>query len=210
MNVLKRLMTITAIVLALQTIAYFGIQKFEGEAHNVKSRLDEKIPHCPPFILIYILWYPLIAVFPVLLYSYSAGHYAAYMMMVILDIAISTIVYLAYPTSFDRPVPKDGFWGRVMRIVYRCDYKGKNCMPSMHCSMCFIIMISVLSCGEMDSWFQWAICILSIMIVCSTVLTKQHVVIDVAAALLLAVLCYMISLQMDCTMLLKVFGLVKT
>lgn len=201
------LIMIIAGLLIFQSVTYFGVQKLEGPAHDVKISADERIPYRPAFIFIYVLWYPMIAFFPMVLYCYSPGGFAEYMVMIILDILISLLIYMVYPTSFERPEPDDGFLGRIMTIVYRCDYKGKNCMPSMHCSMCFIIMFSALSCSRMDIWLQIPVCVLAALIVVSTVMTKQHVIVDVAAAFALALVCCMASVTADNTAILDILGL---
>lgn len=207
MNVPAKLIIVTAALLTLQTASYFGVQKLEGPAHDVKSRVDDKIPYKPGFIFVYIMWYPLIAVFPEILYYFSSGDYAEYIIMILTDIAISLIVYIVYPTSFERPAPKNDVLGRIMRIVYRCNYKGKNCMPSMHCSMCFIIIMSAVSCDAMEVGIRSAVCVLAVLIICSTLLTKQHVAVDVAAALILAFICRAVSIGLNSSTALKILGL---
>lgn len=173
----------------------------------MKNCIDEKIPYTPQFIVIYILWYPMIAFFPVLLYYCSASGYAVYMVAITTDILISLAVYLVYPSSFERPAPPDGFWGWIMRIVYRCDYKGKNCMPSMHCSMCFIIIAFSVSVKGIPLWMRMVFSIISVLIVFSTVFTKQHVIIDVITAALLAAVCCFAGGIADPESVLMILGL---
>ncbi|MGN0658809.1 MAG: hypothetical protein ACI4LA_04305 [Emergencia sp.] len=174
------------ILLAFQALLYFGLQKFEGPAHDVSCSLDEKIPYRPYSIFVYILWFPMIFFFPLCLYYHARGLYTIYIISIIADILMSTAVYMIYPSTFERPKTPDGFIGWVMGIVYRCDYKGKNCMPSMHCSMCFIIIfaaaVSMDCCPPLYAGFL----VLSVLIVISTLLTKQHVIIDVVTGLFAA------------------------
>lgn len=194
MNLYIKLVLIQVALLTFQTVTYFLIQKFEGPPHNIELPLDRKIPLVPQTICIYALWFPLIALFPLYLHTCSAGWYLRYMVSIIADIFISAAIYLLYPTSFQRPVPPaETFFGRVMGFVYKVDYKGKNCMPSMHCSMCFIIILTCLGCQTMAAGIKTALCVLSVLIVCATVLTKQHVVIDVITALPLAILCFLLG-----------------
>lgn len=192
MDTYLKLAVIQAGLLLFQSLTYFLIQKVEGPAHNVARPVDERIPLVPPMIFIYILWYPLIALFPLLLYDCSGAEaYYAYMAGILLDILVSLAIYMAYPTWFSRPVPPEkGLSGKVLRIVYKGNYKGKNCMPSMHCSMCFFIIMSVAGCPAMAPWIRAAVCVLAGLIVLSTVLTKQHMLIDVLVAVPVALVCY--------------------
>ena len=185
---------IQVILLSIQGLLYLGVQKLEGPAHDVSCRLDEKIPFWTPGILIYVLWFPLIAIFPLTLFAVDQECYISYMMAIIVDIVLSCIVYLAYPSSFQRPVPPDSFTGKIVAILYHLDYTGKNCMPSMHCSMCFIIMYFALQVMGTATGLYVAFFILAVLIVISTVLTKQHVIIDVVTGFIAAVIAIGIAL----------------
>ena len=133
-----------AIFLAIQCVVYFGVEKFEGPPHDIYRKIDEKIPFQPAWVFIYILWFPLIFLFPVAAYFANQAVYARYLASAAANIVISTVIYLLYPTSFERPVPPDSFAGRTMKLVYSGSYKGVNCMPSMHCSMCYLVILAAL------------------------------------------------------------------
>ena len=60
----------------------------------------------------------------------------------------------------------------------------------MHCSMCFLIFFSCLMLIGVIPAAAICIIVVCLMIVAATVLTKQHVVIDVVAGLGIAVLCW--------------------
>ena len=190
------------ILLSVQALLYFGIQIFEGPAHEIYTKLDEKIPYAPQTIFIYALWFPLVMFFPLFVHHFSAALYLRHMIALVLDIVLSCIIYLVYPTSFARPKPPGAGLGRLMRFVYRVDFKGKNCMPSMHCSMCFLMIFSTIAAvrlagggaAEQLSMLA-AVCIIIVclLIVASTVLTKQHVIVDVVTGLIMAVVCWILA-----------------
>jgi len=184
---MKHAIIFQTVLLICQGVLYLGIQKFEGPAHDVSSKLDQKIPLWTPSVLVYVLWYPLIAIFPLCLYADAPEQYVWYIAAIIVDIFLSSIVYLVYPASFERPIPPDTVTGRILSILYVCNYKGKNCMPSMHCSMCFIIAFFAMLCIPGNVMLYAGFLLLALMIVVSTVLTKQHVIIDVITGLMVAV-----------------------
>lgn len=208
MEIFSKLILLQVIMLGAQLITYFGVQKIEGEAHNIEMHIDKKIAYIPQFVFVYITWFPLIAVFPIALYFWDSYQVSIYVSAIMLDILISTVIYFAYPTSFTRPSPPaKGFTGWVMRTVYKCDYKGKNCMPSMHCSFCFIIIMTVLTAVNVPWWFIIIVCVLALAIVVSTVFTKQHVLIDMITALPLAIVCFIIANVFDYNFLCILLGL---
>lgn len=160
----------------------------------MQRAIDRRIPVLPQAIFAYILWYPLIAVYPLYIYTLSKEDYRIYMAAIIADIIISIIIYYIYPSSFERPeAPKEGLSGKVFRLIRFGNYRGLNCMPSMHCSMCFIVMLSAVSCGIIAVSMKLLLCILCCMIIFSTIFTKQHVILDLAAAIPLAAVCFLIG-----------------
>lgn len=179
-----------AALLAVQGVSYLLIQHTKRPVHDMAKNIDGKISLVPQWIFIYVLWYPLLAVFPLTLYGYDDNLYWTYIMSIVIDIGISLIVYWFYPTTFSRPeVSADTLSGRFLRLMYIADYKGLNCMPSMHCSMCFIIIGYALFCNPMGMGLKLLFIVISCGIVVSTLFTKQHVLLDVISALGLALIC---------------------
>ena len=190
----RSLIVIQIVFLSVQALLYFGIQIFEGEPHEIYTRIDAKIPFVPQAIFIYSLWFPLVFFFPLVLHHFSAELYLRHMVSLTLDIVLSCMVYLVYPTFFTRPRPDEKAIGLIMRFVYLVDFKGKNCMPSMHCSMCFLMIFStVAAAGQFPVALSLCLIVVCLMIVLSTVLTKQHVIIDVVTGLGMAVLCWALT-----------------
>ena len=188
---LWELAVIQGVLLSVQGLSYLAVQRNPRTVHDMEGRFDKKIPLVPQTVFVYVLWFPLLALFPIGLYYCSEKSWMIYMVSTVIDIAISLIIYRLYPTSFDRPkVGTDTFSGKVLNFMYIVDYKGLNCMPSMHCSTCFIIIFAAITCTPMAGWIQAMVCLLALMIVASTVLTKQHVIIDMTTALPLAAVCF--------------------
>ena len=185
---------VQVVLLSVQGASYLLVQRFQGEFHDMARPVDRNIPLVTQAVYIYALWYPMLFLYPLYLYSISPAAWRVYLLAIILDVIISLAIYVLYPTSFQRPEPPDAsLSGKILRFLYILNYKGLNCMPSMHCSQCFIILLSALFCGlvgVMHGLAAAGISILSAMIVGSTVLTKQHVLIDMAAALPLGIACF--------------------
>ena len=185
---------VQGILLVLQGLSYLLIQRFQGEFHDMARPVDQKIPLVTQAVYIYASWYPLLFLYPLYLYSCSVAAWMVYLLAIALDVIVSLVIYVLYPTSFQRPESHpDSPSGKILSLLYVANYKGLNCMPSMHCSQCFIIMLSAVSCGisgAVPAAAAAGVGVLSAMIVISTVLTKQHVVIDVVTALPLGIMCF--------------------
>lgn len=194
MNSFVEICFVQAVLLGFQGATYLLIQKYQGEAHNVLRPIDTQIPFDSRWIFLYVLWYPLIALFPVVLSQYSMAAYSQYLLCVVTDIVMSLILYYWYPTSFERPeIQGDSISDKLLKFIRICNYKGKNCMPSMHCSMCYIIIVFSLNCGLLPVAVKAGVITLSLLIVVSTVFTKQHVFMDTVTAVVPALLGYGVS-----------------
>ena len=202
MGVRTKLLFAEILILGLQTLLYFGVEAFEGKPHNVAKKIDGHIPFVPAFVYIYVLWFPLILLFPLALFQADPMAYARYQTAIVLDIALSLFCYLVYPTSFARPEAPNTVSGRAMKLVFRGSYKGLNCAPSMHCSMCYLVLHFVGSTLGLPLAVAAIAAPIALGIVISTLFTKQHVVIDVLSAIPLAAVCILIGNRLPLTALL--------
>ena len=202
MGVRTKLLFAEILILGLQTLLYFGVEAFEGKPHNVAKKIDGHIPFVPAFVYIYVLWFPLILLFPLALFQADPMAYARYQTAIVLDIALSLLCYLVYPTSFARPEAPNTVSGRAMKLVFRGSYKGLNCAPSMHCSMCYLVLHFVGATPGLPPAVAAIAVPVALGIVISTLFTKQHVLIDALTALPLAAVCILIGNRLPFTALL--------
>ena len=150
----KKLILVQGILLALQTLLYFGCEFFQSKIHDVKRPVDDKIPFLPWTVLPYCFWFPMIVFYPLIVFRTDPHSYCGYLTTMVMEIVLSIVCYLIYPTSFQRPVPPDGFWGKFMKFVYHSSYRGLNCAPSLHCSSCFLVICVSFTCAGMSLWVR--------------------------------------------------------
>lgn len=179
---LGRLVLYQILLLLCQSVLYFGCERYQKNFHNVERPIDKYIPFIPFTSLFYCMWFPLIALFPISLFYADSVMYYLYMRSMLCEIIISVFCYMIYPTTFERPVPPDTFWGRIMKLVYKGSYRGLNCAPSLHCSSCFLITYMACVCLGMPFLLRIIVITISTLIVVSTMTTKQHTIIDVITA----------------------------
>ncbi len=180
---IKKLILIEIIILSFQVVTYFGCELLQHNPHNVKCAIDDRVPLRPAWVYVYVMWFPLIFFYPFLLFFCSERYYIIYTVAILADIVISTIAYVMYPTSFERKTPKSGFFGDSLKFIYFFSFKGYNCAPSMHCSMCFITIWTILCCPAVPLFIRGGVVLLALAIIAATQLTKQHVVMDVTTAI---------------------------
>lgn len=171
-----------AVLLTVQGVLYFGSSYARKSFRNVMRKADKHIPFYPPAVFVYLLWFPLVAAFPLMLFRFSRAVYLRYILSILTGVAVSAAVYLIFPTGFARPVPPDTLSGRVLKAVQKSDSRGVNCLPSLHCTQCFTVIPFAYVCTEMPFLLRFCAVLLSLCITASTVLTKQHALLDVTAA----------------------------
>lgn len=186
-----RVAVVQAGLLVLQVLLYFGCECFQSNFHDVKRGIDDRIPFVEWSVLAYVLWFPLIALFPIALFYVNEDAYVFYMSAMFFEVVLSVICYLIYPTTFKRPKPSDKLSGKLMNLVFKGSFRGVNCAPSLHCSSCYLIIFTALM--AMPNVIGAISIVVAIAIVISTMTTKQHTFIDVVSALPLFVLCAFIG-----------------
>lgn len=133
-------------MMVFHLVTYFGSQYLEGEPHTVGGALDERIPFHPGWIYIYSSWFVLLLGVPALLNIVAPELCLKYMLAHSIDQLLSNIIYLIYPTTFERPVPpKKGLTGFVIGTVYGANHRFLNCAPSVHCSVSFLFAFAALA-----------------------------------------------------------------
>lgn len=193
---LKNVIIRQIIILIFQVVLYFGCEFFQKNPKNMDLPIDKKIPALPYFALIYVLWFPLIAIFPISLFKEAENLYELYVICWITDIVISVIIYLAYPTTCTRPKDlEDIKGGWMLKILYKFSYKGLNCSPSMHCSISTLVLIFALTASTMPVNLRIIYSTTALGIILSTLFTKQHVLVDLVTGALLALVISLILSQ---------------
>lgn len=189
---LKNVIIRQIIILIFQVVLYFGCEFFQKNPKNMDLPIDKKIPALAYFALIYVLWFPLIAIFPISLFKASKNLYELYVICWIIDIVISVIIYLAYPTTCTRPKDLENIKGGwMLKILYKFSYKGLNCSPSMHCSISTLVLIFALTASTMPINLRIIYSTTALGIILSTLFSKQHVLVDLVTGARLALVIFL-------------------
>jgi membrane-associated phospholipid phosphatase len=105
---------------------------------------------------------------------------------------ICYLVYLFYPVSIDRPeLIVNSFSTWVLGIIYGAD-RPWNCFPSLHVAMSLLAALTILEVHRIRGMMTL---LLTFGIAFSTVLIKQHYVLDVVGAMLLSATIYFVFIR---------------
>ena len=149
--------------------------------------LDDYIPFVKEFVFIYVLWYPLMIGMALWLLWKDRRAFRRYGWATITGLTASVIIFFIIPSGQElRPdVLGTDFASNLLRGIYSAD-TNTNVLPSMH-------VVGTLSaiCAAFDTtsfkkkWIKWLILLMGVGINASTVLIKQHSILDIFAGIAL-------------------------
>ncbi len=162
--------------------------------HVIQIRLDEHIPFIEYFIVPYLMWFVfIIAVFLYFFFTDVPGFYKMAKFM-FTGMTIFLIISTLFPNGQDlRPVvfERDNIFVDMVRTLYRAD-TCTNVFPSLHV---FNSLSACIAISESDALRKRrGVCIgayiLAGLIILATVFLKQHSVLDVLGASVMAYVLY--------------------
>ncbi len=174
----------------LLNLALYGdYEKF----FDLSIYLDSLIPVMPVWIYIYILTYPFWVISFVLICRDSKEMCCKALSAEMLGKIVCAIIFISLPTFIVRPeVEVDSLSTFLLNFIYKADTPD-NLFPSMHCSISYFAVRYVLKCSKIPKWYKISAVVMTVLICFSVVFTKQHVVLDIPGALLMAEMCSQLS-----------------
>lgn len=171
---------------ALNSMVYWGGQALaQGRPlTDMTTALDQSIPLAPGWSVIYVAAFPMW----VLCYVVMARGWDWYRIMTaeVLAKLLCGVCFLVLPTTNVRPeLAGDGFGVWLLALIYRLD-QPLNLFPSIHCMESWLCFAGLRGRRNIPQWRKAMLLAMAVLVCCSTVLTRQHVLVDVVAGILLA------------------------
>lgn len=157
-------------------------------SHIIYSALDDKIPFCEYFIIPYVLWYLYIAVATFYTLAKSKKDFIHLSSMVYLGMFGSMIICTVYPSWHllrpDITTMNDNIFTKLVLYLWEVDNPAVI-FPSMHVLVAVNITVALImaDCMRGKTWWKVAAVIYTVLVSASTVLIKQHSILDVFLAL---------------------------
>lgn len=146
--------------------------------------LDRALPLVPAWALVYGALYLFLILLPVLVVRQDTLIRRTVFAYLLAWLTAYLCFFVVYPTAAPRPhqVTGEGFavWG--LRALYSSD-PPYNCFPSLHVAHSFV---SARACGLVHRRLGAIAMLAATLVAVSTLFTKQHYVVDVAAGIFLA------------------------
>lgn len=173
--------------LPVYLISFFIVEKVVPTEGYWVSYLpmDDKIPFVDWFVIFYALWYPLLVFTGVFaLIKKEKGVFCRYMTMMWITFMGTLLFSLLFPNGQDlRPetFEKKNIFTWLIGRIYASD-TNTNVLPSMHVLGCLSAIYASFDSKEYPWWSRVIIAALSVLICASTVLIKQHSILDLFVA----------------------------
>ena len=190
---------------------FFLIEKYIDEnhpgVHILNNSIDNMIPFCKYFIIPYMLWFVYLAI-SCFFMGYKAANieFIRFALSLIIGTSICFIICMIYPNGLTlRPDnPPDDIFGKLIGIIYASDTP-TNVFPSIHVYSSIVVDIAIRKCSYLKEHkaVKSASFILCMLICLSTVFIKQHSVTDVAGAIILTAIMYIILYVVDYSRIFK-------
>ena len=189
-------------------LVYSGSRMIAGGwyHHNIETGVDRSIPFVPEFLVIYFGCYVFWAVNYILIARQDRRSVYQFFTGDFISRCVCLVSFLAFPTTNTRPlITGSGLWNQAALWLYSID-AADNLFPSIHCLVSWFCYLGIRGRKEIPRWYQSVSMVIAILVFASTLLTKQHVIVDVAGGILLAEFCFFIGKKTDLYRIYERFG----
>lgn len=184
-------------------MAVFGYleQNIRHNYHIVHTVIDDFIPFCEYFIVPYLLWFPFLAATLIyfIFFNKDKQEYYQYIKNLCMGMTVFLAVSYLYPNGHQlRPdfFVRDNVCIDLVKILYSAD-TATNILPSIHVFNSLAAYMAISRCRSLRGhvWVKRGTLLLVASIILSTMLLKQHSVVDVVLGAAMAGLGYLFFYQ---------------
>lgn len=183
------------IPIAVWFVIYMGLFGFleivpPKDVHLIHCALDDRIPNMAIFIYPYVSWFPYIVVCAVLaIKNLDDRQFKKAVLVLTTGMNIFLFISYVWPTGLDfrESIVYDlhTLSGNLLKFVQTVDTP-KSVFPSMHVYVTLVLQYTLeMQKKLVHAWGIWVGRVLAVLIVLSTMFTKQHSAVDVTAAIVM-------------------------
>ncbi len=158
--------------------------------------VDDHIPFCEVFIVPYLLWFVYVAGVVIYLVLKNKQEYYRSCVFLMTGMTVFLIISTLWPNGHDlRPavLPRDNVFSDLVALLWRTDTP-TNLWPSIHVYNSLGAYFAVMHCKELADrkGIRIGALLLTVSIILSTMLLKQHSVFDVVTGLIMGGVMYIL------------------
>ena len=193
-----KIILLTVLPILLQGIFFFSTKLLIHNPLWIGSKLDLKIPYISQFVYLYVAWYIMLVVVPLIVYQHDQLAFKKYIVSLVISLFIAFLFFFIFPTTISRAeITSNTFSDNLVKLIYKADTPAVNCLPSIHCIICYLFIAACLISKNMGKLLKTIIIIISLGVVASTLFIHQHVLYDVLASLILSTAVYLVVSRLN-------------
>lgn len=187
-------LTIMAVYCVVYLVSFFYLEQRNTSYYVIHFGIDAYIPFCEYFIVPYLLWFAYVALSVVYFGIKDQEEGNKLIAFLIVGMTIFLVISAVFPNGHHlRPktFARDNLFVDMVKKLYLVD-TSTNVLPSIHVYNSLAVMITVCRTKllQKHKLIKAGLLLLGVSIICSTVLLKQHSMLDVMVAFILASLVY--------------------
>jgi membrane-associated phospholipid phosphatase len=179
------------LTIPLQGMLYVWISgRFGANSMTDYSWLDTTIPFIKWFVLPYMSWMPVL--YASFIYMAIKNREIYWRTLIIYNIAVmaGNICFWLFPTYVPRPtIHHNDMIDALVIFLYKADAP-YNCFPSIHCLSSYLLFITLYRQINVKAPLRIIWSVMLWLIIASTVLIKQHSLLDVLGGIAFAEVVY--------------------
>ena len=177
-------------------IIYFLLQSalVINTNYNLITDLDKLIPFVPEFIWIYHSIIPIFLLTTVILIEKKSVFFTAIVSIVLASV-VMLLFYTFFPAFYPRDIHTEASISGFLVDLTRAIDGPNNTFPSGHVTFAWLLVffIGLSNFAKQHKWIQPAYILWAFLLSISTVVLKQHFIIDVFSGVTLAIICYFLA-----------------
>ena len=167
--------------------------------HVMHCFLDDLMPFCEYFAIFYVGWYLLVAGSLAYYFFYDPRRFSQLELYIFITQILAMACYIIFPSRQDlRPevFPRENVLTWIMGIIYSFDTNTGVC-PSLHVAYSLAILSVVWKDENVTKIWKLLLALLVVLISLATAFVKQHSMVDVFAAIPVALVGELLIFRLD-------------
>ena len=174
------------IIVSVNFLVYFGTRPFTtGLKHYcIAGPWDRMLPFVPFFIIFYLLAYVQWIIGFIMIGRDDRRVVFQVFIGELIAKGIALACFVLFPTTIEELRPSmeslqgGGIWNELAAWIYSMD-AADNVFPSVHCLESWICFRGALRLRGKPEWYAHVMLVMTLLVFASTVLVKQHALIDI-------------------------------
>lgn len=184
----------TALYPALYMPWFLWLEKNVTTYTSIHCTLDDYIPFIEYFIVPYLFWFLYVGSAFAFLFLYDRGEFYRFCTFTFSGMTLFLIICTLFHNGQDLRVnvdPNKNIFTKLASVLYKTD-TNTNVFPSLHVYNSIGVMLAARKSRAFQNHrkFRIGIYIIGILICLSTIFLKQHSILDMGGAILMALIFY--------------------